>query len=269
VLAKSNILIVSTAADFSLELFYKSECQKLINPVTINYNASDEEVETLLKYDFDFVYFRDPFNDNSINQKTARANTDKILKHYQSAYKVDGISKYEDMLFEDKWTQYQLFKELMPETRLLRSLDIAPGTFVKKRISARTKGIIFQNSDFYSNATPEDYLVQSKLEIDAEYRVFLVGGEIVMPLAQKTSKKSKESKVKLVRTETNLPLEMKEICETVYKRTNFDFIGLDIACTKGRYCLLEANRSPQFKGYSRLTQQNLAKTLENHLLTKN
>ena len=266
--ARSNVLIVSTDADFSLELFYTSECRELLEPVTINYNASDEEVKNLLKCDFDFLYLRDPFNDRSIDQKTAIVNTKNILNRYQNAYRVDGINRYKDMLFEDKWTQYGLFKEFMPETNLLSSLEVVPGTFVKKRISARSKGVVFQDSDFDSGAIPTDYIAQSKLDINDEYRVLLVGGEIIMPLAKKTSKKSKESKVKLMSTDTNLPLKMKEICQAVYAKTNFDFLGLDIAYSRGRYYLLEVNRSPQFKGYLRLTKQNLVKTLDQYLLGK-
>lgn len=265
--ANSRILLVSTDADLSLDLFYAKESISLIRPFTIKYQASDEELNKIFQNEFDYIYFRDPFNDQNISQQLARQNSDKIFERYRSVYKVDGIQGYEDMLFEDKWIQYKKFKQFMPKSSLLDSLDISwpKERFIKKRISARSKGVIFCRQDFPDHANPKDYIDQVRLGIETEYRVNMVGQEVIRPMAIKTSKSETEG-VRLITEEFNIPNEILEISQFVYDKTHFDFVGLDIARIKNRFILLEVNRSPQFNGYARLTNINLAVKLYEHLL---
>lgn len=266
---KPRMLIVTTKADFSSHLFYSTESKQLIEPHSVRYDSSDNDINQALLNDFKFIYFRDPFNDGSISQTLARKNTIKILNHYEQAYKVDGVSSYEDMLFEDKWNQYKVFARFMPDTKILESLDgLEMGRyFTKKRISARSKGIIFDKDDFPSDANPRDYIKQAKLAIEIEYRVYTVGGKIIQPLAIKSSK-STNSPVKVIGVEDSLDPEIVKICESVYDTTKFDLMGLDIAKTDAGFMLLEVNRSPQFRGYIRVSSLDLANLLSSYLADK-
>jgi hypothetical protein len=264
VVRKPSLLLVTTGADLSLELFKTAESSKLIEPHLVHYNASEAEINKSLKPNCNFVYFRDPFNDSSVSLKTAQKNTGIILEHYKSARKVDSVSSYNDMLFEDKWRQYELFYKFMPRMKILNSLEIPAGKFVKKRISSRSKGVIFTQNDFPKDAKPEDYIVQPWLDIEAEYRVFMVGDQVIKPLAIKTSK-TVGHKVKTIGLTEELDPQMLKICSSVYQEVKFDLVGLDIAKIPSGYCLLEVNRSPQFNTYQRLSSINLATHLYQRL----
>ncbi len=263
-----KILLVTTSADFSLPLFFAEESTRLIRPTSIDYNSPDKKLDEIFRDDFDYVYFRDPFNDKAIPDKLIRKNTDRILRRYQLAYKVDGITSYEDMLFEDKWRQYRAFSNFMPHTELLSSLDIPNlgSKFIKERISCRARGVIFSKSDFPDKADPSNYVVQPRLDIEVEYRVYMIGGEIIKPLAIKSSKTAQD-KVRLTGVKETVPAAIVDIARATYDVTRYDLMGLDIAKTASRYYLLEVNRSSQFKGYLRHSRLNLATLLDNYLLT--
>jgi glutathione synthase/RimK-type ligase-like ATP-grasp enzyme len=264
-----KILIVSTDADISLSMFRQSDVSTLINPDFINYDIAVTSETCILESNYNYVYFRDPFNDGDISHKLVKQATEIIVDKFKSAYFVDSVLSFNGLLFEDKWLQYRQLSKYMPKSELLQSIDLSKSEkyFIKKRISSRSKGIIFKQSDFPNNTNPHDYILQQKLSIDIEYRVFIIGGRIIKPMAIKTSKTFGQ-KVKITGIENTVTKEIIQICDAVYVRTEYDFMGLDIAKVGNDYYLLEVNRSPQFKGYFRETSINLAYILNEYLLTK-
>lgn len=265
-----KLLVVTTSADLSRELFDAAASSQLMEIFSSDFDAPAEKMRQTLAQKFDFLYFRDPFNDNNISPKLARLNTTKIVNANKGAYSVDKIAEYNNMLFEDKWRQYQKFADFMPPTQILESFDVSLNNqfFVKKRISARSKGVIFDTKNFPKNVKPDDYLIQPKLKIDEEYRVFMIDQKIIMPVAVKQSKTSPGVKVKLIGVTSQVHPQLSKICQAVYSRAKFDFVGLDIARSKNNFWLLEVNRSPQFNGYFKLTSLNLAEELFEYLLQK-
>lgn len=211
---------------------------------------------------YDAIYFRDPFNDATITWNDARATVDAITERFPGSYFIDGIDSYDALLFEDKWRQFKLFKNYMPLTGLIN--DVAAyddaSQLLKKRISSRAKGIILSKSALPSPMNMADYIVQEKLTILTELRVFMVSGHIVYPIAIKTSKKA-DTAVKVISTVPTLDKAALLICTDVYKLMPYDFMGIDIARTETGYKLLEVNRSCQFKAFNRMTSQNLAEAL--------
>lgn len=266
---KNRILIVTTKDDISLSLFYAPEAAKLIEPYHIFYDSPDGDIQAILKQDFQFIYFRDPFNDVNLPKIIAKKTFATINNNYPDAYIVDGLTAFEDLFFEDKWKQYVMFRQFMPTTKILQSpetLNFEAG-YVKKRISSRSKGIIFNRKSFPSDYNPKDYIYQKKLNIKKEYRVFLIGQEIVLPLALK-SPKTPSNSVRVIGYEDTIPPEVAAIAKRVYKTTKFDFMGLDIAHTDKKFYLLEVNRSCQFEGYGRVSPVNLAAFFNKYLLNK-
>jgi glutathione synthase/RimK-type ligase-like ATP-grasp enzyme len=267
-ITRPRILLVSTADDVSLKLFYSADSSQLLDPSVIYYNASDDEINKALQQDYQFIYFRDPFNDKDVAQYVAQNTTDKIIEAYPSAYFVDHITSYDDLFFEDKWRQYKLFPEFMPLTELLTSTDSIDFKkhFIKKRISSRSRDIIFSENDFPSSAISEDYIVQPLLSIEKEYRVCMVGDEIINPMAIKTSK-SIDQQVKVIGIEKEINPAIIKICKVVYERTKFDLVGLDIAKTSEGFILIEVNRSCHFTELLRKSGINLATVLSQRLLS--
>ena len=261
------MLLVSTKADLSLPLFFREDSTSLIKSTSLLYDSESKELEELFNYDFSYIYFRDPFNDETVDQKNAKRLIELLFDHYGSAYYLDGISSYEDMLLEDKWEQYKLFGDLMPSTELLSKVNTLKKDkiIIKKRISARSKGVFFDRKDIKRNENLEKYIIQQLVRINKEYRVYVVAGKIIGPLAIKSSK-SKSQHVRIIGEEKKVPAEILDICRHVYEKTNYDFMGIDIAETATGFKLLEINRSCQFKAYLRTTGINLAATLNKHLL---
>jgi hypothetical protein len=260
------MLLVSTEADISLDLFSEPGNKGLIELKYIMFEPSEDELDRIMQTDFKNVYFRDPFNKAQYSLERVRGIASRLLNRYKSAYFIDGITSFDDLVLEDKWQQYKKFSDIMPPTKVLTSLkEPAWDEFIKKRISARSKGVIFGVDDYPPQAKPQEYIVQPKLRIEKEYRAYMVGGEIVSPLAIKASKTAKQP-VRLISLQEKIPSDILKIGQAVYDATNYDLCGLDIAQTKDGFFLLEVNRSPQFKKYMQLTGTNLAALLKSHLL---
>lgn len=263
-----RMLIVSTDDDPSLSLFETEEAKSLISPDFYSYANKDE----LKNKDYQFVYFRDPFNSSNVSISTAKQTTTKIIDQIPDAYFVDNIRSFNEMFIEDKFEQYKLFAELMPKTEILSSIknledSIYQTHIIKKRISSRARDIILSSNDLSASATANNYIIQPKLEIKTEYRVYMVGGEIILPLAIKSSKKINQ-KVKLTGVTNAITPEIKSICHKVFTKLNFDLMGLDIACADNGTYLLEINRSCQFDGFLRESNLNLALKLNQFLVPK-
>lgn len=264
-----RMLIVTTDSDPSIDLFTRENAKRLITPTVITYDISDISLRRILHDQYDYVYFRDPFNSPHISQTVASRTTETILESMNHTYSVDTVQAYDSLLFEDKWRQYEIFSAYMPPTELLHSVKSVDFSthIAKKRISSRARGIVLQDKDFPQDATASDYIVQPKLSITTEYRVYMVGDEILLPLAIKSSKTSAQ-KVKVIGATHDLPSEIAAICKVAYDATHFDLMGLDIAQTPEGFFLLEVNRSCQFKGYLRKSNVNLAEILNTYLLAR-
>lgn len=259
---KRKLLFVTTRTDISAQLFDNSK----LEATQITYDADAVRLQNALKQSYDFVYFRDPFNDTSLNVPYVQKVIEQGVQACQGAYFVDGVMHYDDMLFEDKWLQYQRFSDFMPQTELLHSFAQAGDhtQFIKKRISSRSKGIVFSIEDFEPGAVPEDYIVQPRLNIEVEYRVFVIGGKVVLPLETKRNKTEVQT-TRVTGLEKSSNEQISSICQQVYVETQYDFMGLDVAKVHGSYVLLEVNRSPQCKGYLRAGGPNLVALLYEYL----
>lgn len=245
--------IVTTPRDHIVETFLDDGFD---GEVTRHLYESDVFPE---KEPFDVVYFRDPFNVGVFDL----AQIDSVVKHitemYPSAYFVDGIRTTEGLLFEDKWTQYEMLSDFMPFTRLPSvAADMRTGELAKKRISSRARDIVFDKQQL--TGPVEDYIFQQGLDILTEYRVIAVGGAILPKVAVRSSKTA-SSRVRismLIDTDPHLLSFATKIMKTL---PGFDLAGLDIALTTNGYRLIEVNRSPQFKRYQELGDISVVRLL--------
>lgn len=219
---------------------------------------------------WDFIYIRGPFIKSDFDDPRIKDALQKVLDTNRQAYVLDGINDFSDLLLEDKWRQYELLKDLMPETQPLKTLPDADlnGWLIKKRISGRSRDIHFNASELGQDIDPRDYITQKRLDIETEIRAFMIGGKPELPLEIKASK-SPTGKTKVIGMKTDVPPEVLEICAQVASRLRFDFMGLDIAQTPKGFFLIEVNRSPQFRSYYQSNSINLAEKLIEHLIEKN
>lgn len=254
----NKLLIITTSNDLSLPLFFLNKDENLAIEVLLFEDSIEKFkiIETKVA-EFDYVYFRDPFN--TPLAKSWEEKTESVLGLVKklSIKSIDNIYEIKDFFIEDKWQQYLLFKDFMPATEILSShSSFNPNQqFVKKRISSRSKDILFEIDSIQNH---EEYIIQEKLDIEEEYRVFSLFKKIISPAVYKSSK-TINTKVKIDRSKTKeIDKKLETFINQVLELVNLDFVGFDIALTKsGQYKLIEANRSPQFKAFFETTKKNI------------
>ena len=231
----SSKILVTTPKDLSSDLFAEHGWE------IVQYGSGapgDREYE--------IVYYRDPFNDDNVSEKMVEESLKKV--HGQRS--IDNIKTYAEMLlFEDKYNQYKTYHDLMPKTFLPSEFyHLEKSNYLaKKRISQRSKDIIFDLSD---DRIDDNYIIQEIIDIDEELRVYIIFGEIIQQATIKSSKIN--GKVKVIGKRDLSEIEL-SFCQVIAERTKLDFIGIDLAVLKdGGVKLIEVNRSPQFLKYAEL-----------------
>ena len=206
--------------------------------------------------EYDVVYFRDPFNELTYNLEDIGLVVSNVTRLHEDAYFVDGCRSLDDLLFEDKWRQYQKLHMLMPHTELLSESLKTDSKIIKQRISSRARGIYFDTDEIPHNAF-DQYLIQPRLDIAVEYRVYVVCDGGVLPKVSVKSTKSEKQAVKVLDV-VDMSSKLEAFCHKVIEQLpGMDFIGLDIAeLSNGDLVLIEVNRSPQFSRYDELLGTN-------------
>ncbi len=252
-----KMLIVTTVNDLSIPFFLT---QDVLKKVVIDFAFFHEDISHIKKklssIAYDFIYIRDPFN-ASFEKADIEEKCTYILMNKNEGRIIDSLTSMDDIYFEDKWNQYQVFSECMPKTKLLENIEQIdqPGYITKKRISSRSRGIVFNARDFKGGDVSE-YVIQEMIPIDVEYRVNVIFNEIVEDVTIKNSK-TNNSGARIVHSE-KISKEVRHFVRGVLKDTTFDFIGLDIAVSGNNIYLIELNRSCLFGGHFRITGDNLA-----------
>jgi|SaaInlV_200m_DNA_2_1039689.scaffolds.fasta_scaffold05408_2 glutathione synthase/RimK-type ligase-like ATP-grasp enzyme len=262
-----KMLLVTTVNDISLSLFLTQKVKKKLE-IDVFFFHEDIAMlkEKLVSEGYDYIYIRDPFN-YEFDKTNAEEKIKTILDNKGDAYIIDSLESVEDIYFEDKWNQYLVLKEFMPSTKVLESLEAVDSadSITKKRISSRSEGIVFHSKDLKSDDLSE-YIVQEKLKINKEYRVYVLFDEILTTASLKSSK-TETSRVRTLGTE-ELSQDVIEFVKKITEKKNFDFVGLDVVESGGKLYLLEMNRSCLFNGYFRNNNINLAEVFVNKLLEK-
>ncbi len=260
-----RLLIITTLNDLSIPLFLVNG---VISCVDVEFCFFHENIEVIKNKiestKFDYIYLRDPFN-YPYQENDLRNKLKFIIDNKNTSYLIDNIDTIKDIYFEDKLLQYKFFSNLMPKTMIFSEYnnEFNLNYIIKKRISSRGKGIIFNKEDVPKNNS-SNYIIQEQLIIDKEYRVYVVFNEIVKIVSIKSSK-TQISKVRVVNIE-EINIGLKKFVQKVIVNNKFDLIGLDIAFSQGKYYLIEINRSPQFIAFYNQTKTNLAEVFVQRLL---
>lgn len=245
-----QLSVITTKNDLSVEYF------KYIDGIKTQIFNYDDLAGIKNAMVADAIYFRDPF---VVDYDMGKLNEAMLTLEKFNGYRIDDTHTLEDLFFEDKWRQFQVFSNFMPESWLLSDYYGNGSVIIKKRISSRARDILFDKSAIDANKYSE-YIVQTMLNISKEYRVYVIKGKIVSTVSVKNSKTESQA-VKVDHVEPISP-ELELFCEQVMsKLPGLDFVGLDVAEVDGSLVLIEANRAPQFKKFAQLTNTNLAEQL--------
>jgi len=244
-------LIVTTKADLDTGNFTK--CGEIF--LLENFAA---EFSRIKHEQFDTIYFRSHFSIPETLPNVFATEIDTVSRDFARNYFIDNTKTCAEIIdFEDKWQQYQIFRELMPETWRFRDAPKDEKLIYKKRISSRARGVAFSRDEVLDG---ENWIAQRKMEILCEMRIYIICGEI-FPLASTKSNKTETQKVKILEI-IRIANEEIEFAKKVAKMTpKKDFLGIDVAKTQSGLFLIEANRSPSFASFYKLSGINLAENL--------
>ncbi len=113
----------------------------------------------------------------------------------------------------------------------------------------------------------ERFLIQKKVNADFYFRVLVVGDKILGVMQRMSYYNSERKKVPLEKRSTPAILteELKALALKAAKATNTDIAGVDIIRDGDQQKLLEVNRSPKFKRFTRVVGINVAEEIVKYL----
>jgi len=265
-MSAKTMLMVTTERDPSQVAFFEAAEIAGLNIDQLYYDKFDRA--SLKAEHYDFIYFRDPFNVGQFAAERIESVIASVARRYSGASFVDDTSDFYNVSFEDKWRQYELLSDFMPQTNLLKDKsDFEPNQAIAKpRISSRGRGIAFSAAELRAG---QSYIVQPLLDIKTEYRLYGIHGKIKKLAAIRTPK-GPTSRVKISGLDV-APRDVMDFVKKIYRLIpEFQLVGFDIArLASGDLALIEVNRSPQFNRYNEITGKNLANDFVKGLIWKN
>jgi len=216
---------------------------------------------------YESLYIRSHFGQPSTLPQVFRKEIEHIVQQAKITNPnikfIDATDTVEKILAtEDKWQQYERFSTFMPKTQLLNEkADTA--SFVhpvfKNRLSSRGNGVTWDIEQV--TGLREDWLIQESIDIIEELRVYVIHGK-VYPVGAIRQSKSLVQNTQAVDYRELKDEEIEFSSKVADKAPNLDIIGLDIArASDNKLYLMEANRSPGFGVFNKLTGINLASFL--------
>lgn len=153
-------------------------------------------------------------------------------------------------------------------------LDFSPPYILKPVSGRHGEGIVVAQSadevEKHSAESENDFLLQKFLEIDEEYRVFVVGGEALGCIRKVPEEGSKVANYAAGASfhNTDLPDDITQEAVALCAQQGIDIGGVDLARIGETYYLLELNRCPEFKAFYGATGIEVALHIVDFLLSK-
>ena len=249
-------LVISVSPDSSLNLLGKFADLILL----------DEQSKTEVTQSYDSLYIRSHFSKPDTMPQVFHNEINNLVKQAKQLNLeitfIDSLDTVDEIVaFEDKWHQYQLFSDLMPNTELFDRADLSRfrKPIFKNRLSSRGSGVTWNEPD--SLKAKSDWIVQESIDIEEELRIYIVKGLVYTTGALRNSM-TEGQKAQVVNAKKLSDKEIKFALAVAKITSKMDFIGLDIAKTyDGHIYLMEVNRSPGFAAFEKVTQVNLASIL--------
>ena len=250
-----NSLVLTTKSDLSAHLFEPFAEVKFLEYI--------DEIER----DYEVIYLRDPFNVKDTMLDLFKLKINHLLQNQPAVY-IDGVKNFSDTYdYEDKWRQWENFgASLMPQTWQAdyeRSKNAE--TIAKKRISTRSRAVV---AEIPEDADLSEWILQNKVDIEEEIRVYVIGDR-VFPIVMLKTSKFQGGKVKVFGTRNITDEEAAFTRKCLRRIPRIDFVGFDIARDKNnKLFLIEANRSPQFVSWEKKHSIDMANDLQKLFASK-
>ena len=167
-----NNLVIAVSLDSSLDLLKQFA----------DFIVLDEDAAPHVTKKYDTVYIRSHFSTPGYAPQDYREQIDDLIAEARRLNPaltfIDDMYRIDDIVhFEDKWQQYQMFKDFMPRTEVYDGSNTAFNSPIfKKRLSSRGRGITWDAAKVSSPL--EDWIIQESLDIKDELRIYIVKGDI-------------------------------------------------------------------------------------------
>lgn len=270
-----RLYIFTTSKDFSAELVREEAIKQSVDCFIYFYADLSFKKNVLFSKDKkiiliekkDKIILRDPYQKGNFSLLLR-----KFLKKFKENVLLDKKCLIAYPSYEDKLFQAKFFKKdgvCFPKTcygKQISKISNFP-VVVKKRISSRGKGIFLLMEDkdldsFLELSNPKNYIAQDYMKAERDYRIVILKGKVLGIVSREVKfKKDKSIKVKVQKGLNKLPGQVTKDALNISKSLGADFVGVDVILARGKYYFLEANLSPQFKGFSRATGVNVAKKI--------
>ena len=169
--------------------------------------------------------------------------------------------------YEDKLFQYYLFSTLnipTPKTYFAQTTTVLLDSMqtpvvAKKRVSSRSKGNFLlrdQRSLENFNQDNGQYIFQDFITIVDDIRILIIHDEIIGAVKRDTHIRSGDRlSVKGMSLYTVSNAQVIADCKKIQTYLGADFLGFDVLIDdQGRYYIIEANLSPQYTSFERVTK---------------
>jgi RimK family alpha-L-glutamate ligase len=227
---------------------------------------------------FDICLFR------GISPFLAKAKTLARYLDFTGVKVVDQELVNKDYEFDKMLTFFGFFQESLPcidtlqfstfEELSRNSIKIPEPMVIKDICGMHSRGICsFETKKELMNffRTRQDsvqqFLIQKKVNTDCYYRVLIVGGRALGAMKRVSFFHPRKNKIPLAeRSEkAELTVELKELAVRAAAAVNADIAGVDIIFDNKKPKLLEANRSPKFKRFTKVMGINVADKIIGYL----
>ena len=250
-------LVLSVTRDSSLDLLGKYADVILFDEGDVSISP-DAVYET--------VYIRSHFSHPDTLPQKFQEETEALValvrQRKQNVVFIDGMDTVDKIVeFEDKWHQYGLFSNSMPQTEVLGAdteITKYKHPVYKNRISSRGVGVTWNSTE---TSLSGDWIIQESMDIAEELRIYVIRGN-VYPTVTVRQSKTCTTGTEAVGVREITQDEIVFSAKAAGLARELDIIGLDVArTTSGELYLLEANRSPGFGKFYAMTGINLADEL--------
>ncbi len=285
---KSSILIIGTDSKWEEKQLKKSAEEKgylaqilKANSIFISLNASEAELF------YENKNITESFKNSRIIFRRTRGGRDKIIA-------LSLIAQYWDVPFTDSVMSIMsnLNKAIIKPVSMnkirqiptvflekkatfdYQSLGILLPILVKHTCGRHGEGIkIFNTSievEGFLEENDAEVMLQPFLKIEEEYRIFVIGSQS-LGVIKKIPEKGKRIANYAAGAQflpAKIPLELEEEAIDICRQQKIEIGGVDIARVGEEYFLLEVNRCPEFRAFSRAKEVNVAEKIIENLTSR-
>ncbi len=261
-----SLLVASVAGDKSAGLLAAAGRARDLSVTELSYDvAASQPIGPAWIAAGTRAILRDPWRKGARHQETQQ----RLLAALSPASVLDARTLRQLPDHEDKGFQFNALEGKVPTLASWPATLDHEGRYpvvLKRRIASGGRGTFLVRSSDELQArlrseTAEDCILQEYAELDADYRILILGSRVVATVSRRIRVHEETDGVRLaVKVDSPVALSPEIIRDAIRAAEIFrcDFCGIDIVESRGRHFVIECNVSPQFRSTQELVGQDIA-----------